>query len=88
MQADKDKTTYYVPGDRFPVAKNETTPPRAQTTAPRVQTTAPLPISGVVRGQSEGGVIVPHGNRTRVSGRAPVVPVWRVWYNTGAFSKK
>ena len=28
------KTTYYVPGDRFPAAKHETSPPQAQTTAP------------------------------------------------------
>ena len=34
------KATYYVPGDRFPIAKHETTAPRVQTTAPRVQTTA------------------------------------------------
>ena len=37
------KATYYVPGDRFPIAKHETTPPQAQTTAPQAQTTAPLP---------------------------------------------
>ena len=37
------KATYYVPGDRFPIAKHETTAPRAQTTAPQAQTTAPLP---------------------------------------------
>ena len=36
----RGKATYYVPGDRFPIAKHETTAPRAQTTAPRVQTTA------------------------------------------------
>ena len=44
------KATYYVPGDRFPIAKHETTPPQAQTTLPQgqttppqAQTTAPLP---------------------------------------------
>ncbi len=30
----RGKATYYVPGDRFPIAKHETTPPQAQTTAP------------------------------------------------------
>ena len=40
----KGKATYYVPGDRFPVAKHETTPPQAQTTPPQGQTTAPLPV--------------------------------------------
>ena len=38
----RGKATYYVPGDRFPAAKHETTPPQAQTTAPQGQTTAPL----------------------------------------------
>ncbi len=37
----RGKATYYVPGDRFPAAKHETTPPQAQTTAPQAQTTAP-----------------------------------------------
>ena len=37
----KGKATYYVPGGRFPVAKHETTLPRAQTTALWGQTTAP-----------------------------------------------
>lgn len=46
----RGKATYYVPGDRFPVARHEitppkgqTTPPQGQTTPPQVQTTAPLP---------------------------------------------
>ena len=39
----RGKATYYVPGDRFPIAKHETTPPQAQTTPPQGQTTAPLP---------------------------------------------
>ena len=39
----RGKATYYVPGDRFPIAKHETTPPKAQTTPPQGQTTAPLP---------------------------------------------
>ena len=30
----RGKATYYVPGDRFPAAKHETTAPLAQTTAP------------------------------------------------------
>ena len=37
------KATYYVPGDRFPIAKHETTAPRVQTTALQSQTTAPIP---------------------------------------------
>ena len=44
----RGKATYYVPGDRFPIAKHETialqaqtTPPQAQNTAPQAQTTAP-----------------------------------------------
>jgi len=37
----RGKATYYVPGDRFPAAKHETTAPQAQTTAPQAQTTAP-----------------------------------------------
>ena len=37
----KGKATYYVPSDRFPVAKHETTPPQAQTTPPQAQTTPP-----------------------------------------------
>ena len=37
----RGKATYYVPGDRFPAAKHETTPPQAQTTPPLAQTTAP-----------------------------------------------
>ena len=39
----RGKATYYVPGDRFPAAKHETTAPQAQTTAPQGQTTIPLP---------------------------------------------
>ena len=39
----RGKATYYVPGDGFPAAKHETTPPQAQTTPPQGQTTAPLP---------------------------------------------
>ena len=39
----RGKATYYVPGDRFPIAKHETTAPRAQTTALQSQTTAPIP---------------------------------------------
>lgn len=39
----RGKATYYVPGDRFPIAKHETTPPQGQTTPPQAQTTAPLP---------------------------------------------
>ena len=39
----RGKATYYVPGDRFPIAKHETIPPQAQTTAPLAQTTTPLP---------------------------------------------
>ena len=38
----RGKATYYVPGDRFPAAKHETTAPLAQTTLPQGQTTAPL----------------------------------------------
>ena len=30
----RGKATYYVPSDRFPAVKHETTPPQAQTTAP------------------------------------------------------
>ncbi|MBO7687230.1 MAG: hypothetical protein J6V72_12640 [Kiritimatiellae bacterium] len=37
----RGKATYYVPGDRFPAAKHETTQPQAQTTPPQAQTTAP-----------------------------------------------
>ena len=37
------KATYYVPGDRFPIAKHETTALRSQTTALQSQTTAPIP---------------------------------------------
>ena len=39
----RGKATYYVPGDRFPIAKHETTPPKGQTTPPQVQTTVSLP---------------------------------------------
>lgn len=39
----RGKATYYVPGDRFPIAKHETTAPRVQTTALQSQTTAPIP---------------------------------------------
>ena len=39
----RGKATYYVTGDRFPIAKHETTAPRAQTTALQSQTTAPIP---------------------------------------------
>ena len=38
----RGKATYYVPGDRFPATKHETTAPLAQTTLPQGQTTAPL----------------------------------------------
>ena len=38
----RGKATYYVPGDRFPAAKHETTAPLAQTTPPQAQTTPPL----------------------------------------------
>ena len=37
----RGKATYYVPGDRFPIAKHETTAPLAQTTLPQGQTTLP-----------------------------------------------
>ena len=37
------KATYYVPGDRFPIAQHEITPPKGQTTPPQVQTTVSLP---------------------------------------------
>ena len=37
----RGKATYYVPGDRFPAAKHETTAPLAQTTLPQGQTTLP-----------------------------------------------
>ena len=39
----RGKATYYVPGDRFPIAKHETTALRSQTTALQSQTTAPIP---------------------------------------------
>ena len=46
----RGKATYYVPGDRFLIAKHETTalqaqttPPQAQTIPPQAQTTVPLP---------------------------------------------
>ena len=39
----RGKATYYVPGDRFLIAKHETTALQAQTTAPQAQTTAPIP---------------------------------------------
>ena len=37
----RDKPTDYVPFDRLPAAKHDTTPPQAQTPAPQPQTTAP-----------------------------------------------
>lgn len=37
----RGKATYYVPGDRFPITKLETTPPKGQTTPPQGQTTPP-----------------------------------------------
>ena len=37
----RGKATYYVPGDRFPIAQHEITPPKGQTTPPQGQTTPP-----------------------------------------------
>ena len=48
----RGKATYYVPGDRFPAAKHETTPPQAQTTAPQTQTTAPQAQTTAPQGQT------------------------------------
>ena len=56
----KGKATYYVPGDRFPVAKHETTPPQGQTTPPQVQTTAPQDQITAPQGQ----ITAPQGQTT------------------------
>ena len=48
----RGKATYYVPGDRFPAAKHETTPPLAQTTPPLAQTTAPQAQTTAPQGQT------------------------------------
>ena len=48
----RGKATYYVPGDRFPAAKHETTPPQAQTTPPQTQTTAPQAQTTAPQGQT------------------------------------
>ena len=37
----RGKAIYYVPGDRFPIAQHEITPPKGQTTPPQGQTTPP-----------------------------------------------
>ena len=39
----RGKATSYVPGDRFPIAQHEITPPKGQTTPPQGQTTVSLP---------------------------------------------